>query len=170
MDESIEKTPFERIIELFTDWRVEFIVVGGQAETLHGSARVTFDIDVCYRRTRENLIRLAEALKRLHPRLRGAPPDLPFRLDAESLALGSNFTFVTDAGDLDMLGHLEPIGEYDDLVDHAEWFDIGGVRVLVISLDDLIRIKQHLQRPKDCDSLRHLLAIRKLKEEGKSRE
>ena len=43
---------------------VEFIVVGGQAEALMGSARVTYDVDLCYRRTPQNLERLATAKDR----------------------------------------------------------------------------------------------------------
>ena len=65
---------------------------------LLGSPLPTFDVDLCYRRTKDNLQRLAEALQELRPTLRGAPGDLPFRLDAESLALGANFTFNTDCG------------------------------------------------------------------------
>src|SRR6266478_477932 len=68
---------------------VEFMVIGGQAAALHGSPLPTYDIDLCYRRTGENLRRLAIALAEIHPSLRGAPPDLPFRLDAETIQAGS---------------------------------------------------------------------------------
>jgi hypothetical protein len=34
-----------------------------------------------------------------------------------------------------------------------------------MSLDDLIRIKEHICRPKDRDSLMHLLAIRRVRGE-----
>ena len=61
MDSDTAQTPFERIIESLDAEGVEFIVIGGQAEALYGSARVTFDTDLCYRRTAENLERLAEA-------------------------------------------------------------------------------------------------------------
>lgn len=166
MADSTDKTPFEVVIETFNAYGVEFVVVGGQAETLHGSARVTFDVDLCYRRTEDNLERLAEALVGLRPRLRGVPPDLPFRLDAKSLALGCNFTFVTNAGPLDLLGFLEPLGSYEDVVSRADRIDLGEVWVQVISLDDLIAIKQHIQRPKDRDSLINLLAIKRLRDEG----
>lgn len=163
MAENTEKTPFERVVELLTGRGVEFLVIGGQAETLHGSARVTFDVDLCYRRTNDNLERLADAVRTLNPTLRGAPPDLPFRLDAESLALGNNFTFSTDAGDLDLIGFAEPIGGYEELIVNAETIRIGEVPVRVIALDDLIRIKEHLGRPKDRDSLLHLQAISRLR-------
>jgi hypothetical protein len=39
---------------------------------------------------------------------------------------------------------LEPVRVYDDLLPHAETITIGGCRILVIGLDDLIRIKRHI--------------------------
>src|SRR5215470_12861415 len=110
MAEDTDKPRLVRIAERLQKHGVEFLVIGGQAAVLHGSPVPTYDIDLCYRRTTENLERLAEALRELHPTLRGAPPDLPFRLDAESLALGANFTFNTDNGPLDLLGWVEPLG------------------------------------------------------------
>ncbi len=116
MDGDTAKTPFEQIVELLNAHGVEFVVIGGQAETLHGSPRVTFDTDLCYSRSDINLQRLAEALVPINPSLRGAPPNLPFRLDAKSLHSGMNFTLRTDAGDLDLIGHVEPIGGYEEVL------------------------------------------------------
>ena len=164
MADNTAKTPFERLVRHLTEQGVEFIVIGGRAETLHGSARVTFDTDLCYRRTAENLRRLASSLAVLRPTLRGAPPDLPFRIDAESLALGCNFTFRTTEGDLDLLGYVEPIGGFDELESHAETIRIGDIDLKIIGLEDLIRIKEHLGRPKDRDSLLHLQAIKRLRD------
>lgn len=163
-DATARKPPLAYYVEALTLAGVEFLIIGGQAEQLLGSARVTYDVDICYRRTRENLQRLAHALSSLKPTLRGAPPDLPFRLDAQSLALGSNFTFDTIHGPLDLLGYMEPIGGYDESAVNAVEMQLGPWTVKVLSLDDLIRIKEHIQRPKDRDSLMHLLAIRKLRE------
>jgi hypothetical protein len=165
MADATAKSDFERIVDIFVAHGVEFLVIGGQAETLLGSARVTFDTDLCYRRTADNLERLAAALVELHPQLRGAPADLPFRLDARSLALGNNFTFLTDAGPLDILGHVEPFGGYEELLADSTIEDLGSTTVRVVSLDNLIRIKEHIQRPKDRDSLMHLLAIRRIRDE-----
>jgi predicted nucleotidyltransferase len=155
----------ERVIEPLVERGVEFIVIGGQAETLHGSARVTYDVDLCYERSADNLERLAKALTVLKPTLRGAPADLPFRLDAKSLALGSNFTFNTCEGSLDLLGYLEPIGGFAEAAADAEVVDVGDWKIKVLSLEKLILIKEHIQRPKDRDSLMHLLAIRRIRDE-----
>jgi predicted nucleotidyltransferase len=161
-----EQSPLERFCALLTDHGVEFIVVGGQAEALMGSPRVTYDVDLCYRRSPDNLEKLATALGTLNLRLRGAPPELKFRLDAQALALGQNYTFEVDGEfPLDFLGYLEPIGGYDELVAHVETVSIGGRPIQVIGLDDLIRIKRHINRPKDRESLLQLEAIKRLREQ-----
>jgi predicted nucleotidyltransferase len=166
LDGPAEPSPLERFCAVLAAHGVEFIVVGGQAETLMGGARVTYDVDLCYRRTPDNLERLATALGTLHLTLRGAPPELKFRLDAQALALGQNYTFEVDGQyPLDFLGYLEPIGTYEDLLPHAETLTIGGRATRVIGLDDLIRIKRHLGRPKDRESLLQLEAIKRLRED-----
>jgi predicted nucleotidyltransferase len=165
MPDEIAKSRLEQIVELLQAHRVEFIVIGGQAEILMGGARVTFDVDLCYRRTRRNLEALARALRTLGPTLRGAPPDLPFRIDAEAPALGCNFTFSTPLGNLDLLGHLDPLGGYDEPVERATTEHVGEVEVKVIGLDDLIHIRQYINRPRDRDSLMQLLAIKQLREQ-----
>jgi len=61
-------------------------------------------------RTNKNMERLAKALQPFHPVLRGAPPGLPFRCDAKTIASGLNFTLTTDLGDLDFLGEVAGLG------------------------------------------------------------
>ena len=168
MVETLDASPLERFCLLLADAGVEFMVIGGQAEALMGSPRVTYDVDLCYRRTPENLDRLARVLRALKLTLRVAPADLRFRLDARALALGSNFTFEVDGEyALDLLAYLEPIGTYDDLLVGADTVQMSGRAVRVIGLDDLIRIKRHLGRAKDRESLLQLEAIKRLRgEEG----
>jgi predicted nucleotidyltransferase len=57
------------------------------------------------------------------------------------------------------------IGGYNELVAHAETVSIGGRPTRVIGLDDLIRIKQHINRSKDRESLLQLKAIKRLREQ-----
>ncbi|MCG8511807.1 MAG: nucleotidyltransferase, partial [Rhodospirillales bacterium] len=77
------------------------------------------------------------------------------------------FTFQTDIRALDLLGYVEPLGGYDEILKNAVTHDIAGHSVKVISLDDLIRIKEHIQRPKDRESLMHLRAIKQVRDEQK---
>ncbi|HRQ73690.1 MAG TPA: hypothetical protein PLU35_11740 [Phycisphaerales bacterium] len=145
---------------------MEYVVIGGMAEVLHGGMRPTYDVDVCYRRTPENLHRLEAALGEVHPALRGAPPGLPFRADARTLEAGNNFTFDTDIGPLDLLGWVEPIGDFDRVNGESVDLRFGESTIRVLSVDGLIRIKQHVNRPKDQASLAELLAIKREREGG----
>src|SRR5262249_39873188 len=121
------KPPLVAIAEHLQRHGVEFMVIGGQAAILLRGPLPTYDGDLCFPRTAGNPQRLADALKEIPPTLRGAPPDLPFRLDAESLALGSNFTFNTDHGPLDLLGWVEPFGTYEELAPRAEAIPVGAL-------------------------------------------
>ena len=63
---------FEATLKALSERGVNFVVIGGYAATLHGSAYLTRDLDICYERTPENMERLVSALSPYHPRLRGA--------------------------------------------------------------------------------------------------
>ena len=151
-----ERSLLEQFADVLDRHGVEFIVIGGAAENLMGSPRTTMDVDLCYRRTQANMRSLAGALRELKVSLRGAPADLPFLPDAKTLEAGLNFTFTCPLGDLDLLGEVVPIGGFDAVAKHAETYD----RFKTISLEDLIRVKEHIKRPKDSDSLFQLRAIR----------
>jgi hypothetical protein len=71
---------FEATLKALSECGVNFVVIGGYAATLHGSAYLTRDLDICYERTPENMEQLVTALSPYHPRLRGAPEGLPFLL------------------------------------------------------------------------------------------
>lgn len=152
-------TDFPGLIRVLAAARVEFIVIGGVAANIHGSAHLTFDLDVLYRRTPENLTRVAAALTPLTPYLRGAPPGLPFQLDTATLARGMNFTLTTTLGDLDLLGEVAGGGTYDALVDEAETAVLDGLTVRCVSLRRLIALKRAAGRPKDLDAIAGLEAL-----------
>jgi hypothetical protein len=62
-------------------------------------------------------------------------------------------------------GQAEALMAYEDLLARAETVEMAGQPVRVIGLDDLIRIKRHLGRPKDRESLLQLEAIKRLRDE-----
>ena len=145
---------------------VEFVVVGGIAGALHGSSSITFDLDICHSRTFENLDCLEASLKQLGARLRGAPKDIVFLLDASTLRAGDKFTFATTLGDLDCLGSPAGTNGFDDLNANAVEMDIEGMKIRVVSLNDLIRMKRASGRPKDRIELEVLGALREELEKG----
>jgi hypothetical protein len=128
---------------------VDFVVIGGFAGIAHGSAYPTFDLDVAYSRDESNLEHLADALRNLAAKLRGAPADVRFQLDARTLGSGSNFTFTTPFGSLDVFG--EPVGAppYERLKADSSEEELDGERVRIASLDHLIAMKEAAGRTKD---------------------
>ena len=103
------------ILPRLVNQKVEFVIVDGVAATVHGSAYITDDLDLCYARDKINLERLAACLADLHPHLRGAPAGLPFLWDAETIRRGLNFTLSTDLGDVDLLGKIKGLGDYQQI-------------------------------------------------------
>jgi hypothetical protein len=138
---------------------VSFVIVGGVAATLHGSARLTTDLDIVYERSPENCARLARALDPLDPYLRGTPPGLPFRLTTERILGGLNFTLRTNAGDIDLLGELAGIGPFQAVYDHALPVDLFGSTHRVINLEALIKSKRAAGRPRDFEVIAELQII-----------
>ena len=135
-------------------------MIGGFGARLHGSPTVTNDLDLCYDRSRPNLDAMARALVELGARLRGAPPDVPFLLDTRTLIAGDHFTFVTEAGGLDILGTPSGASGFEDLDRTAVEMDLDGLKVRVASIDDLISMKQAAGRPKDLIEVEVLGALR----------
>jgi predicted nucleotidyltransferase len=153
-------TNYTELLKLLSDNGVEFIVIGGVAAIAHGSPRFTQDVDVVYRRSEGNLQRLATALATVAPYLRGAPPGLPFRFDADTIRAGLNFTLTTSLGSLDLLGEVAGIGTYDEVIGECEVRTIFGSPVRIISLNQLIRAKRAAGRPKDLEVLAELESLK----------
>ena len=153
-------TDFKALLRTLVEGGVEFILIGGAAATVHGSSRLTRDVDVVYRRTHDNIARLAAALTPYQPYLRGAPPGLPFRLDAPTLEHGLNFTLTTQLGDLDLLGEIVGGGGYDALLSSTSLIRAFDIECRCLNLDRLIEVKRAAGRPKDLEALAELEAIR----------
>ena len=159
---------FPAAITLLASGGVEFIVVGGVAATIHGSAHITYDLDIVYRRTPENIEKLALTLEPVRPYLRGAPQGLPFRLDPATISRGLNFTLSTALGDLDLLGEATGAGTYENLLADTVVGTLDGVEFRCVSLRRLILLKRAAGRPKDLNILGELEALLEEQNRGAS--
>jgi hypothetical protein len=141
----------DEILRVLDRHRVEFVLIGGMAATLHGADVVTFDLDVAPRSTQDNLVRLSAALRDLDASLRveGEPRCAAFEPDRELFERTQVLNLVTRAGDLDIV--MMPTGSsgYDDLRRDALAISISGASILVASLADVIRTKDASDREKD---------------------
>jgi hypothetical protein len=147
------------LLRVLSEGGVKYIVIGGVAASIHGALRTTLDLDVVYARDGDNVARLVAALAPYRPYLRGAPPGLPFTLDAQTIDRGLNFTLVTTLGDLDLLGEVTGGGGFDQLRASAEAVEIAGWQCLVVTLPALIALKRGAGRGKDREALAELEAL-----------
>jgi hypothetical protein len=148
-----------RLLEVLDRHHVDFVIIGGVAGLVHGSAYPTYDCDVIYARDRRNLEHMAAALVDLDATLHGAPPDLPLQLDARMLDAGCNFTFDTTFGRFDILGEADGMRDYETVRAAAKREEVWSIPVLVASIDDLIRMKRAAGRAKDKLMAEELIAI-----------
>ena len=156
-------TSFLRLIPRLRDAQVEFVIIGGVAAIFHGAERATMDLDIAAPMGLENLQRLINALSDIHPRLR-MRPDLPVvTADKHYLKGIKNLYLMTDVGQLDVLGMVEGVGDYDAVARQAVDADLGeGIGTCkVIDLDGLITAKRSAGRPKDMPTVFELEALRK---------
>ena len=155
-------TQFKALLTSLSDHDVSFVIIGGAAAALHGSARVTYDLDIVYDRSFDNLERIVRSLAPFRPYIKGAPPGLPFRFDADALKRGLNFTFATSAGTIDLLGYLAGIGSFDTVRASTVDIDMFGARYRLLCLDALIVSKVAPGRAKDLEGVAELETIREL--------
>jgi hypothetical protein len=153
----------DHILRRLVERGVDFVVIGGIAAVLHGSARNTFDLDISFAPDDANLAALGDVLTALGARLKGLDEDVPFVPDTRTLRQSEVLTLVTSFGELDVLARPSGAPAYEELRRHADRYDLGGFNVSVASVDDLIAMKQAAGRPKDLLDIEELEAIKRLR-------
>jgi len=142
----------DEILAVLEQHAVDYVVIGGLAATLRGSPYPTADVDITPATDRENLGRLAHALRDLDAKLRvdGLEQPLDWPLDDRAFDQGTTWTFTTRLGDLDICLRPDATGGFPDLRRGATREPITDtLTVLVASLADVIRSKQAANRDKD---------------------
>lgn len=164
-----EGPDLKRITDALARHEVEYLLVGGIAARAYGAQRPTFDVDCVPEPSRENLDRLAAAMRGLHARLRveGLTDEeatvLPVQVTGSTLVRMELSTWRTDGGDLDVLADIPDRDgrhlSYRELVGRASELNLDGIVVRVAALDDVIASKEWADRPKDRDALPELRAL-----------
>lgn len=141
----------EKLIKVLAKHRVDFVLIGALAARLQGFPRLTADADITPARDRDNLRRLAAALRELEARVftDAVPEGLKFDCSAQTLARAETWNLVTAAGRLDLAFTPSGTTGYEDLLRRALRFEVYGVELLAASLDDIIRSKEAADRPQD---------------------
>jgi predicted nucleotidyltransferase len=148
------------LLKRLLDHDVDFVLAGGLACVVHGSPLVTQDLDICVFFDDLQIAKLREALKDLEPRFRMNPNFKPSFLDHPKRSNElKNIYLETSLGILDMMTELQPIGDFQAVSRRAVTIRLYGHDCKVVSLEDLISIKETMSRPKDKEALLHLREI-----------
>ena len=153
---------FESALKALTNEKVDFVVIGGLAISAHSTGYITKDLDFCYLRTRENLKKIVAALASFKPRFRNFPENLPFVWDERTLQGGTNFTLITEIGDIDLLGEVAGVGDYEAVKKESVIDTLYDCEVRILTVEGLIKAKRAAGRTKDLLVLPELEAIREL--------
>lgn len=154
---------FEAIIAALVARGIRFVVVGGVAATVHGSARLTNDIDLCYDTAGDNVSRLIAVLTEWRAYLRGVEPGLPFILDERTFRTTPFMTLSTTMGAIDLIDRVPGVGEYNKALASSDAVQIGATTFRALTLEALIASKRAVRRKRDVEQLIELEAIRALR-------
>ena len=146
--------------------RVEYIVVGGVAATLHGSPRMTFDLDIVPEASNVNAERLARALGRIRavvrdPAHRALPATMELLIATMRSPQGGQLRLSTDSGPIDILWRLHDVRGYAELLTHSVSRSDDERTILVLDIPELMEIKRAAGRPQDLMDVQTLEAILK---------
>jgi hypothetical protein len=151
---------FEKLLGLLAESRVQFVIVGGVAVTLHGYVRLTDDIDLLVSTEANNLDRLLDALKHFGE---GYASELqPSDFDDSEGAV--RIVEETESCHVDLFTRMTG-RRYEDVVGDAEVFNLNGLEVRYASKEALIGWKEKSVRDKDrIDAL----ALKKLQADSRA--
>jgi predicted nucleotidyltransferase len=139
---------FLGILRTLTDQGAEFIVVGGVGAVLHGALITTLDLDLVHARDPDNIARLLTALSELDARYRQTF-GRDIRPDRSHLESPGHQLLETRLGALDLLGTLDGGRGYEELLGQTMEMEVGGRKLKVLTLEELIAVKRRAGRDKD---------------------
>jgi predicted nucleotidyltransferase len=150
----------ERLVRALEGHSVQYALVGGYAVALHGAVRGTVDVDLVIRRDLSAYQAAEQALKDLglEPRLPVTAQDVfAFRDEYVANRNMRVWAFVNPRNPAEMVDILIT-EDLDEL--KVVTRDALGLRLRLVSIDDLIVLKRKSGRPQDIEDVK---ALEKLK-------
>ncbi|MHA1798539.1 MAG: DUF6036 family nucleotidyltransferase [Candidatus Helarchaeota archaeon] len=155
------------VIKALFQKRIKYLIVGGLAVNLYGVPRVTLDIDLIVSMEKGNIVKLNQALKKLNfiPRLPVNPDDLANTeilkkwIDEKNLKAFSFYNKNEEFKVIDII-ITHPL-DFENAYKHKVTKKIGSIELYLVSIDDLIKMKQSINRPQDISDINLLKKVKK---------
>ena len=148
-------------IKLLAAHRVRYLIVGGEAVIYHGYARLTGDVDFFFEPSKQNGRKLYEALKEFWA------GEIPGVESFEELnEIGIILQFGVPPNRIDLINQITGVtfpGAWENkTIDSIE--SAGEeIPIYFIGLEELIKNKKAIGRPKDMKDLKYLKGVKKLR-------
>jgi predicted nucleotidyltransferase len=159
---------FENIFRSFDEIGLKYVVIGGVAVNLHGYNRLTGDLDIIISLDDENISKFVSVTKSL-----GLVPRLPVQIEDFSNADIRNswvskknmkvFSVYNPSNPLEHIDvKIDNLNDIETYLSNSEIVEAGDIKIYLVSLDDLIKLKQEAGRERDFVDIRALERIRRL--------
>ena len=142
---------FLAVIDSLNREGVDYVLIGGFAVVLHGSNRMTEDIDICIRNNEENVERLRKALFSVFKDESIEEITVPELENYSVIRYGNQDNFT-----MDIIGNLGEAFSIENIV--SEQIEVDGVKVRIATLESLYKMKEKTYRPIDQMDLFFLAA------------
>jgi predicted nucleotidyltransferase len=150
---------FLEIIRLFEHHDVKFMVIGAYGVAAYGHVRNTKDVDLWVKASPDNASKVFAALKEF---------GVEGKCLLQKLSCEDNIVhFAGDGWAIDIMNEV-CWPKFDACYPCAMSAEVEGVTVKVVSLDDLIVMKNHAGRPQDLADVAMLELRRKEHQEGET--
>ncbi len=150
-----------RLIEALESRGVDYAIAGGYAVALHGAVRGTVDIDIALRFTKKNLFAAAAALGDL-----GLQSRLPLKGD-EVFDFRKEYIRNRNLLTWNFINISNPTESVDIILTEdlrnlkTKRIRSGRKALRVISIDDLIKMKEKSSRQQDLEDIKALRSLKK---------
>ncbi|HZH72429.1 MAG TPA: nucleotidyltransferase [Mariniphaga sp.] len=132
---------FEELLRLLEENKVEYVIVGGYAVSFYGYPRFTKDIDILFKNSEDNVLKIKNALIAFG----FSSEDLPDSLFYEQ---GNIIQFGIEPLRVDILNEIDGVG-IDEVLSHSVRGTYGEVEINFIGIDELIKNKESTGRDQD---------------------
>ncbi len=132
---------FEELLRLLEENKVEYVIVGGYAVSFYGYPRFTKDIDIFFKSSVENVVKIKRALVAFG----FSHENLPDSIFYEQ---GNIIQFGIEPMRVDILNEIDGVG-IDEALSHSVRGKYGIIEINFIGINELIKNKEASGRDQD---------------------
>src|SRR3989344_93704 len=172
MKKEQEEFLYEKELRTLNTAKIDYVVCGGAAVVMFGFTRMTIDLDLIVSLEKDNLSKLYDTLLRL-----GYKTRVPVKKDEfiqkeilAKLAKEKNMKVLSFYDPKDSFKTIDVgvnLPNIDNILKRKKFIKAGNFNIPIIFIDDLIKMKEDLARPKDIIDAENLKKIKQKQNEKK---